>query len=318
MKNTKSFFYVLMGMIIISLSFVACQKDVQSTGSANNNVKVYLTDLPVNFDHVNINILAAEIKVESDSCTGTTHDVNDDHGSGGNSSDDNGNDDHGSGGHGSDDNGGDDHGGSGSGNGSDDSSACEAWIPLQINAGVYDILTFRNGVDALIASGSIPKGAVKKIRLTLGNNNNVVIDGVTYPLILKNNTVTIKLGDIEKLDLNNLKLNLDFDLANSIVDHNGQFELRPNIKPFNESKTGKVEGRVLPKEAKTIVSLIGDKDTLVALPGSEGEFKIRGIKSTTFSLQFNATANGYQDTTITNLKLNGEGELKIGTITFHK
>lgn len=316
MKNTKSFFYLLMGMIIISIAFVACQKDVQSAGSLNNSVKVYLTDLPVNFDHVNINILAAEIKVESDSCTGTIHDVNDDHGTDGNGSDDSSNDDHGSGGHGSDNNSGDDHGSGG--NGADDSSACEAWVPLQINAGMYDILSFRNGVDALIASGSIPKGAVKKIRLTLGNNNNAVIDGVAYPLTLKNNKVTIKLGDIEKVDINNLKLNLDFDLANSIVEHNGGFELRPNIKPFNESRTGKVEGRVLPKEAKTIVSLIGDNDTLVALPGDEGEFKIRGVKSTTFSLQFNATANGYQDTIITNLKLNSEGELKIGTVTLHK
>lgn len=316
MKNKKNIFYVLVGMIFISASFISCQKDIQPASNGNNNLKVYLTDVPVNFDQVNINILAAEIKVETDSCTGTTHDVNDDHDSGGNGSDDNGNDDHGSGGHGSDDNGSDDNGSGG--HSSDDSSSCERWIPLQINAGMYNILSFRNGVDALIATGSIPKGAVRAIRLTLGGNNNVVVDGTTYTLALKNNKVTIKLGDIEQLDLNNLKLNLDFDLANSIIEHNGQFELRPSIKPFNESKTGKVEGRVLPREAKTIVSLIGDKDTLVALPGDEGEFKIRGIRSTTFSLQFNATANGYQDTTITNLKLNGEGELKIGTISLHK
>lgn len=301
MKNTKIFLYVLAGMILISVSFISCQKDLQSVSAGNNNLKVYLTDVPVNFDEVNINILAAEVKVETDSCTGTTHDVNDDHGSDGHGSDDNGNDDHGSGGH-----------------GSDDSSPCERWIPLQINAGMYNILSFRNGVDALIATGSIPKGAVRAIRLTLGNNNNVVIDGITFTLALKNNNATIKLGDIEQLDLNNLKLNLDFDLANSIIEHNGQFELRPNIKPFNDSKAGKLEGRVLPATAKTIVTLIGDKDTLVALPGNEGEFKIRGIKSTNFDLQFNATANGYQDTTITGLKMNGEGEVKIGTVTLHK
>ncbi len=81
---------------------------------------------------------------------------------------------------------------------------------MQINAGIYDLLKFRNGIDAMLANGSISKGEIKAIRLTLGNNNSVVIDSVSYPLQLKeNNKVIIKLEDVEKTDDRNFKLNLD-------------------------------------------------------------------------------------------------------------
>jgi Domain of unknown function (DUF4382) len=307
MKNSKKIQTLAVAIVLIAIAFVSCQKEVSADLSAGtSNVKVFLTDGPVNFEHAFIDLQMVEVKVEKDSCNGNSHDSNDDHGG---SSDDNSS---------SDDNGGDDN--SSSHDSNDDDSSCEVWETLQINAGVYDLLEFRNGVDALLASGSISKGELKAIRLTLGNNNSVVIDSVSYPLQLKEkNKVIIKLEDVEKTDDSNFKLNLDFDLASSIRQNsNNQFELRPRIKPFNENRSGRVEGRVLPRDAKAIVSLISDKDTLVALPGNEGEFKIRGIRSSKFDLHFNATANGYKDTTIKNISVIPGQELKIGSIVLHK
>lgn len=311
MKNIKNILYLAVAILLISTAMVSCQKDIQSSSiEGKNNLKVFLTDAPVRFDHVYINIQAAEIKIENDSCSSGSHDNNDDHGA----------DDNSNSGSDSDGNGSDDHGGDN--NSSDDKgshSSCETWETLQINAGTYDLLSFRNGVDALIASGSIPKGEIKAIKLTLGSNNSVVIDSISYPLAIGNrNIVTIKIDDIEKIDLSNLKLNLDFDLAHSIFGDDHGFELHPSIKPFNESKAAKIEGRVLPAAAKAILTMIGDKDTLMAIPGNEGEFKIRGIKSSRFDLQIKATANGYKDTTITNLQINADREVKIGSITLHR
>lgn len=311
MKNLKKFQTPAVAFFFIAIAFVSCQKEVNADlSAATSNVKVFLTDGPINFEHAFIDLQMVEVKVEKDSCNGIGHNSNDDHGGG---SDDN------SGSGSSDDNGSSGNDDSSNHDSNDDHSGCEAWETLQINAGIYDLLEFRNGVDAMLASGSISKGEIKAIRLTLGNNNSVVIDSVSYPLQLKeNNKVIIKLEDVEKTDDRNFKLNLDFDLASSIREINNQFELRPRIKPFNEKKSGRLEGKVLPRDAKTIVSLIGDKDTLTALPGDDGEFKIRGIHSAKFDLQFNATANGYQDTTIKNIAVSPGQELKIGSIVLHK
>lgn len=310
MKNLKKFQTLSVALLFIAIAFVSCQKEASSNLAAGtSNVKVFLTDGPINFQHAFIDLQMVEVKVEKDSCNGIGHGSSDDH--------DGSSDDNSSGSSGDNSNSGnDDHG---SDDSNDDNSSCEVWETLQINAGVYDLLEFRNGVDALLASGSISNGELKAIRLTLGNNNSVVIDSVSYPLQLKeNNKVIIKLKDVEKTDDSNFKLNLDFDLASSISEINNQFELRPRIKPFNEKRSGRLEGKVLPRDAKAIVSLIGDKDTLVALPGDDGEFKIRGIRSSKFDLRFNATANGYQDTTIRNISVNPGQELKIGSIILHK
>jgi len=157
------------------------------------------------------------------------------------------------------------------------------------------------------------------VRLTLGSNNSVIIDSVSYPLQLKENKkVTLKISDLEKNDDSHLVLHLDFDLAQSIEFKNNQFELRPRIKSFNDKKAAKIEGRVLPGNAKAIITLTGNKDTLSAIANKEGEFKIRGIQSTSFSLHFTANAGGYKDTTINGLVLGSGGELKIPTVTLHK
>src|ERR1041385_3659209 len=47
---------------------------------------------------------------------------------------------------------------------------------LNVNAGVYNLLDFANGVDTLIAVGDLAAGTVSQIRLILGNNNSVVVD----------------------------------------------------------------------------------------------------------------------------------------------
>ena len=69
------------------------------------------------------------------------------------------------------------------------------WQDLQIRPGVYDLLTLRNGTDTLLASGTIPEGKIKRIKITLGTNNSLVKDSVSYPLNLwkGDSVITLKL-----------------------------------------------------------------------------------------------------------------------------
>jgi hypothetical protein len=50
------------------------------------------------------------------------------------------------------------------------------------SSGVYDLLTLRNGADTLLAGGNVHKGSMQRIRITVGTQNSLVKDGVTYPL----------------------------------------------------------------------------------------------------------------------------------------
>src|SRR4051812_41715352 len=56
----------------------------------------------------------------------------------------------------------------------DDSLANDGWVQLAINPGVYNILRFRNGLDTLFGTGTLPNGNIRKLRLTLGTNNSVM------------------------------------------------------------------------------------------------------------------------------------------------
>ncbi|HSC36907.1 MAG TPA: DUF4382 domain-containing protein, partial [Chitinophagaceae bacterium] len=197
------------------------------------------------------------------------------------------------------------------------------WIQLVIHPGVYDILQFRNGLDTLFTTAGFPNThAPKKIRLTLGTLNSVVLNGVSFPVSISNNDNFV----VIKLDESSVVFNasghadiwIDFDAGNSIRQHGSNFELKPSVKSFSKEKSGSIEGRVLPADAKAMVMAINGTDTASAKPGSEGEFKIVGLKSGSYSLLFHATAGNYKDTTIQQVTVAGKEDTKTGTVTLHK
>ena len=203
------------------------------------------------------------------------------------------------------------------------------WMTLAIHPGVYDILQFRNGLDTLFATGTLPAGKkLHKVRLTLGNNNSVVKDGQTFPLRVKdrNNEVVLNLDEtsVEFTAPDQLHFWLDFDAGRSIRQsnsgsgNNNGFELRSQLKAFCKSKSGEIEGRVLPASAGTIVMAINGTDTTTAKPEREGEFKIVGLKAGTYQLLLDATANNYKDSVISNVVVKQDEDTKVGTIVLHQ
>jgi hypothetical protein len=205
----------------------------------------------------------------------------------------------------------------------DRNDSCLVWDSLAIRAGVYDLLTLRNGVDTLFATGIIPEGRIKKIQIKLGTNNSLVKDSVSYPLNLapgSSSTITLKVDGhgCEEFKPGRFRLWLDFDAHHSIVKvRNNMFWLRPVIHLFLQNITGSIEGKVGPGEAEAIVSVFGSSDTAYALPFHDGQFKVRGLEAGTYSVFINGS-NGYQDTTITNVTVEEQKETDLGKITLHK
>jgi len=284
--KTKNLFLALASLLMIfAISFSSCTKNDMNNGDA---LQVYLTDGPGDFEAVNIDIQKVEVKLDKDE-----KQMKDDR-------------------FGDDDDDKDDHLKRKDGYGE--------WVDVKFTPGAIDVFKLRNGVEKLLADGNVT-GTIRKIRITLGSNNSVVKGGVTYPLVLNNatdNFLYIKLNNEhrERGVGNSLKVWIDFDIANSIVEVNGKFYLKPVLRPFCNANFGEVEGKVLPKGIKATVTLSnGQGLNAVALPGSEGEFKIRGLKEGTYTATF--AADGYITQTKTVIVVKGK-DTKIDLVTLTK
>lgn len=205
-------------------------------------------------------------------------------------------------------------------------STNDGWITLNINAGVYNILRFRNGLDTLFANGTLPNNQIRKIRLTLGSNNNLMKNSQSFPLKIKSEDRQV----VANLDNSNFDVLgsqvffwIDFDAGNSIrVDNSGSgnnngFLLKPHIKIFTHSQSGRIEGKVFPRDADPIVKAIIGSDTATAIPEREGEFKIVGLNPGTYQVLIDAQ-NGYIDTTINNVVVRKGEDTHLSAITLHK
>ncbi|HEX4851402.1 MAG TPA: DUF4382 domain-containing protein [Puia sp.] len=270
----------------------ACHKDQSyhhGGGSGNSSVHIFLSDDPsLVFDNLFIDIQKVEIKVED-------HDQLENEREHQEQSDDN-------------DNHGDNSGG---------------WITLDFKPGVFDILSLRNGIDTLLATANFPSAnQIRKVRLTLGNNNSIVLNGQSFPLFPKDdkNIVVIKLDDdfAPAGSFDQLDFTLDFDAGLSVRNHGDRFELDSHIKAFRKEKAGSIEGRVLPAAANAVVIAVNGTDTTTAKPETEGEFKIVGLKPGNYSVVFHATANNYLDTVIQNVNVSMNEDAHLGTVTLHQ
>lgn len=279
-----------LGLSTIIIVLFACQKEKSINNEAvpegQQRVKIFLSDNPVNFDAVYVDIQQVIVQVIPDSCRGRDNNNNDCF--------------------------------------DDNEYRCSTWDTLDIRAGVYNLLSLSNGTDTLLANGLTLAGRVNKIKLVLGDNNSVVIDSVSYPLSLWGSqhavTLQVKGADIDELTPAELQLWLDFDAGGSIVRvSNNRFVLKPKIKIFVPDLTASIKGKVLPKDAKAVVSAVANGDTLIAIPyHHNGEFKIRGLKGDSAVVFINATAGGYRDTTLTGVVLQSGKATDIGKIELRR
>ncbi|MBY0535522.1 MAG: DUF4382 domain-containing protein [Chitinophagaceae bacterium] len=270
---------------VVTLFALSCQKGAGNQ-SGNASLKVYLTDGPGSFDAVNIEVLAVEAKI--DTCQGSKHD--DRHGLNDFDKDD-----------------------------INRRDSFGVWQTLTINPGIYNVLSLKNGIDTLLASGTID-GTVRKLRIQLGTNNTVVKDSITYPLTIVNETnnyLYVHLQDKHRHDSSStVGVWVDFDIARSIVEINGKYYLKPVLRPFCDKNFASLVGSVLPSAAAATVIAYGP-DTATAIPNADGRFKIRGLTAGTYRIVFDGS-NGYNDTTITSVSIQNGRETKLPAVVLHQ
>lgn len=288
MKTLKISLVAASLLVAFMLIFSACTKNGIDS-SAGGKVAIYLTDGPGEFDSVFIDIQKVEVKID----TSTGYRNNDDR-----CKDDDDRDDH--------QKRRDDYG---------------EWVNINFTPAIIDVLSLRNGVETKLGEANILAGTVRKIRITLGTQNRVVKNGVSSTLELRNETnnfLYVKLYDKHRQrmsDSTSVSVWVDFDVANSIYEKDGKFYLKPVLRPFNNKNFGEVEGKVLPLEAKAVVRITnGAGFNGVALPNREGNFKLRGLESGTYTVTVQGLAP-YVDKVISNVVVTKGKETELGVIT---
>jgi hypothetical protein len=185
-------------------------------------------------------------------------------------------------------------------NGSDGEGE-SGWRSLDnVNSGVYNLLELTNGTETVLTSSNYPSGLISQIRLILGENNSVKIDGQIYELT----TPSAQQSGV-KLQLNadltegiTYAILLDFDAAQSVVKTgSGKYNLKPVVKVVSEALDGAIEGTVTPAELQVAVFAIDGLDTLGSSYVAEGAsaFFLGGLPSGSFQLSFDAgDMSGYE------------------------
>ncbi|HNN71941.1 MAG TPA: DUF4382 domain-containing protein [Ferruginibacter sp.] len=204
----------------------------------------------------------------------------------------------------------------------EDSAGIERWEALNIRPGIYNILRFRNGLDTLLATGYVPTGEVKKIRISIGNGNYAMKNGVTVPLTLHPSDAVLTLdvsGGWDNAGVRHFRIWLDVDGHGSIrLKSDGTYELRLKLSHFCRRNSGEIEGEIKPSDAlPAVVQAVSGNDTLTAIAGREGEFKIRGIRGSSATIIIRPS-NGYKDSVINNVPVRLGEDTKLGKIVLHR
>lgn len=193
-------------------------------------------------------------------------------------------------------------------------------MPMAVSPVIYNLLEFTNGMETLLSTMELPAGKVSQLRLILGDDNTIVVNGITSALPLE-----VPSGQESGLKFNihadllagiEYRLWIDFDCLRSVVDNGaGAYILKPVFRTFTAATSGAIKGVVSPIAANaTVQAMDGIGGVLSAIPDPvTGEFLIRGVPDGVWSVFIDAN-NGYQDKTIPNITVTIGEVTDIGTI----
>lgn len=204
-------------------------------------------------------------------------------------------------------------------NRSDDESGWESIGNVQ--QGIYNLLEFTGGAEALIADSELPSGEIKQLRLLLGENNTVKINGEVKKL----DTPSAQQSGL-KLKLNTTLTGgvlytfiLDFDADKSIVKagNSGKYNLKPVIRVTTEATTGAIKGTINPYEYLAKVSAYNATDTIATQTDSIGKFLLKGVLPGTYKLMITPdTLSGFEPKELENIIVTLGVVTDVGTVQF--
>lgn len=189
-------------------------------------------------------------------------------------------------------------------------------VMLNVTPGIYNLLDFSNGVDTLIATGSLYVDNVQQIRLILGPNNSVVVNNVSYPL----KTPSAQQSGLKLQVHQDLQpgvayyVLLDFDASLSIVEHgNGDYSLKPVIRTIQTALSGSIKGKIVPSGVFATVVATSGPNSYSTIANANGEFIIAGLPAGTYNIVITPAAP-YNPITLNNIVVTVGGSTNLGNL----
>ena len=196
----------------------------------------------------------------------------------------------------------------------------QGWYTLNNKPHRYDLTTLVNGATTIIGTDTLPAGRYSQIRLYLGPNDTIVVDGQPQPLTVPSEVQTgIKLNVDANLQAGTLyNITLDFDAGKSIVVsgtlNNYQYTLKPVIRSGANATTAIISGKVFPYSFTSSVEAISDIDTASTFTDDMGGFKLIYLTPGTYNVYIYPDNTSYKVDTLKNIQVN-QGETKdLGTV----
>jgi hypothetical protein len=195
------------------------------------------------------------------------------------------------------------------------------WITISDERKKVDLLELTNGNKELLGEAELEPGTYSQIRLILGDENELVINGTSHHLTTPSAQQSgLKLNVNAEIESNSTyTLLLDFDASRSIVKagNSGKYLLKPVIRTVNLAETGAIAGEIEPAEALPWVYAIAGEDTVAGTRASEeGEFLMIGIPSGTYQVSVvPADEDLFNRTVISNVEVTAPDTTFLDTIS---
>lgn len=171
--------------------------------------------------------------------------------------------------------------------GSDEESG---WVSVgNVETGVYNLLDLTGGVTQLLASSDVPAGYLGQMRLVLGTENKVKLEGQEdyEPLSTPSAQQSgLKLQINQELEAGEqYSFILDFDVEKSIVvTGNGGYSLKPVIRVSAEAGASTISGKVHPTNIQSLITATNGAHTISAYTSAEGTFTLYGVPAGTYQI----------------------------------
>lgn len=199
----------------------------------------------------------------------------------------------------------------------------EKWESLNVEPFEIDLLKFSNGKDYLLSNIQLEEGVkVQQIRLTLGDNNYLVLeDGTSVELktpSAQQSGLKFNVHSVAELT-SGYKTVIDFDAARSIVKQgNGTYSLKPVIRAYIEANTSFISGYIVPaNEMMRVFTVTSQGDTISTLSDTTQNnfFMLHGLFSGSYDLKAQDLATNEILTIRSGLNLIGGTDMPLGEVS---
>lgn len=193
------------------------------------------------------------------------------------------------------------------------------WIVINEEPVRVDLLDLVNGKLDVLGETELEAGNYQQLRLVLGNDNEIVVNGETISLdtpsaqqsgLKLNLDVSIEGGEI-------FNLLLDFDASRSIVKAgaSGKFILKPVLRAVELEEAGAITGEITPSESLPWVYAIAEEDTVAGTKADEtGSFTIIGLPSGTYQVSVEPSAEGFGSAVVPDVPVASRDTTDVGII----